>query len=182
MNVVFLDIDGVLNSEGMLFKLDEKHRALGHHEQCECYRLERMIDDEAVIRLNRLLEATNAKVVISSSWRKLMDPPELARCLVSHGFLGEVIGETPDGPNYPGFALHMLDGVEEVGPIDHIDRGHEIAFWLHQHPEVERFVILDDCSDMAHLKNRLVQTDGIEGLLDEHVELAINMMSWSGKL
>ncbi len=174
MNVIFLDIDGVLNSEAMLRKLDTKHRELGHHERCECYRLERQIDPEAVVRLNRLIEATNAKIVVSSSWRLLMDPPELHRVLVGHGLVGEIIGETPDGPNDPAFASY--------GPIDRIFRGNEIAHWLKQHPEVERFVILDDCSDMDHLKHRLVQTDCEEGLLDEHVELAINMMSWSGKL
>ena len=42
-------------------------------------------------------------------------------------------------------------------------------------------MILDDGSDMAMHKNRLVQTDCEEGLLDEHVEFAIRMMSWDGK-
>lgn len=31
-------------------------------------------------------------------------------------------------------------------------------------------------------KNRLVQTDCEEGLLDEHVDLAIRVMSWSGSI
>ena len=30
-------------------------------------------------------------------------------------------------------------------------------------------------------KNRLVQTDCEEGLLDDHVELAILVMAWDGK-
>jgi hypothetical protein len=66
-------------------------------------------------------------------------------------------------------------------PISQITRGHEIDFWLRKHPEVDRFVILDDSGDMAMHKNRLVQTDPDVGLVDEDVELAIRMMSWDGK-
>jgi len=174
MHVIFLDVDGVLNSERFCRTLDEQHRQLGHHEVCECFRLTRQIDRAAVARLNRLVAETDAKIVISSTWRKLLDPPELHRVLVEHGLVAEIIGETLDGYNDP----EML---EKFGAIDRIFRGHEIDAWLGQHPEVERFVILDDNSDMEMHKNRLVQTDCEEGLLDEHVDLAIRVMSWNGK-
>jgi len=47
MHVIFLDVDGVLNSAAYLRKLNDQHRRLGHtdpvwpkHEAtCECYRL-----------------------------------------------------------------------------------------------------------------------------------------------
>ena len=174
MHVIFLDVDGVLNSEAFNRKLEEQHRQLGHHEVCECFKLMRQIDREAVSRLNRLIVVTESKIVISSSWRKLFDPPELQRILVEHGLVAEIIGETPDGPNDP----EML---EAFGPIDRIFRGHEINLWLTKHPEVDRFVILDDGSDMAMHTNRLVQTDCEVGLIDEDVELAIRVMSWDGK-
>lgn len=178
MLVIFLDIDGVLNSEAHLRSLDEQHRQLGHasptrpkHETtCECYRLECQIDRAAVARLNRLVAETGAKIVVSSSWRKLLDPPELHRVLTSHGLVAEIIGETPDGHKDP----EMLT---TFGHIERLYRGHEIDLWLRQHPEVERFVILDDCSDMEMHTCRLVQTDCEEGLLDEHIELALRMLS-----
>jgi hypothetical protein len=138
------------------------------------YRLERQIDRDAVARLNRLVAETRAKIVVSSSWRKLLDPPELHRVLVDHGLIAEIIGETPDGN-------HDLEMLSTFGHIDRIFRGHEIDLWLRRHPEVERFVILDDGSDMEMHKNRLVQTDCESGLLDEHVDLAIRVMSWDGK-
>lgn len=174
MRVIFLDIDGVLNSEAHLRKLDADHRALGHHDQCECYRLEHQIDDAAIQRLNRLVAETGSKIVISSSWRKLLDPEELQRVLTEHGLVAEIVGETPDG--YNDKAL-----LEAMGYYDRIFRGHEIDAWLQKHPEVDRFVILDDESDMAMHKNRLVQIECATGLLDEHVELAIRMMSWDGR-
>jgi hypothetical protein len=180
--VVFLDVDGVLNSEAFLRKLEEQHRALGHADPvrpkrettCECFKLYHQIDRDAIARLNRLVEVTSAKIVISSSWRKLFDPPELHRILSEHGLVAEIIGETPDG-------AHDSEMREALGHIDRIFRGHEIDYWLKTHPEVDRFVILDDGSDMAMHKNRHVQTDCEEGLLDEHVELAIRMMAWDGK-
>jgi hypothetical protein len=182
VRVIFLDVDGVLNSEKFHLTLMERHRQLGHTEPpspkrettCDCFRLERQIDPEAVARLNRLVAATGAKIVVSSSWRKLIDPPELRRVLKSHGLIAEIVGETPDGWDDPEL-------VAAYGHPDRLFRGHEIDFWLKRHPEVDRFVILDDCSDMVMHKNRLVQTDVEEGLLDDHVDLAIRMMSWDGR-
>jgi hypothetical protein len=180
LKVIFLDVDGVLNSEAFMLKLDEQHRQLGHTDAerykhtCVCYKLNHQIDRDAIMRLNRLVAETGSKIVISSSWRKLLDPPELHRMLVEHGLVAEIIGETPDGYKDPEMiAVH--------GSLERIYRGHEIDLWLKKHPEVDRFVILDDDSDMAMHKNRLVQTDCQEGLLDDHVELAIRMMSWDGK-
>jgi len=179
MRVIFLDIDGVLNSEAFLRKLDAQHRALEHKTTCECYRLENQIDGEAIARLNRLVAETGSKIVISSSWRKLLDPPELHRVLAGHGLVAEIVGETPDGwDDAIRFDMKMEYGLDG----DRLFRGHEIDFWLrYTGKDVDRFVILDDGSDMAMHKNRLVQTDCEEGLLDEHVELAIRVMSWDGK-
>lgn len=127
-----------------------------------------------------LVAETGSKIVISSSWRKLLDPPELHRVLVGHGLVAEIIGETPDAwDDTVRFDMKMEYGLDG----DRLFRGHEIDFWLRfTGKDVDRFVILDDGSDMAMHKNRLVQTDCEAGLLDEHVELAIRVMSWDGKM
>ncbi len=182
MNVIFLDVDGVLNSEAYAIKLDEKHRQLGHTEPsspkrettCDCFKLYHQIDRDAIERLNRLVAATDAKIVVSSTWRKLFDLPDLRQMLEGHGLVGEIIGATPEGHDEP----EML---AVYGHVERMYRGYEIDFWLRSHPEVDRFVILDDGSDMAMHKNRLVQTDCEDGLLDDHVDLAIRVMGWDGK-
>ena len=181
MRVIFLDVDGVLNSEEYLLKLEAQHRLLGHTEPaspkrettCDCFKLYHQIDRDAVARVNRIVEVTGSKIVISSTWRKLFDPPDLRRLLEAHGLVGEIIGETPDGHKTPEMAA-------VYGHIERMYRGYEIDFWLRQHPEVDRFVILDDGSDMVMHTKRLVQTDCAEGLLDDHVELAIRVMVWDG--
>lgn len=182
MHVIFLDVDGVLNSESYALKLEAKHRQLGHTEPvspkrettCDCFKLYHQIDRDAVARLNRLVATTGAKIVVSSTWRKLFDPPELRRMLEEHGLMGEIIGETPEGHGEP-------EMVTVYGHLERMYRGYEIDFWLRKHPEVDRFVILDDGSDMAMHGNRLVQTDCEDGLCDEHVELAIRVLAWDGK-
>lgn len=175
MRVIFLDIDGVLNSEAFALKLEEKHRQLGHTSDtvCDCFMLYSHVDREAVARLNRLVDVTSAKIVVSSTWRKKFGVAELQSRLGDHGLVGEIIGVTPDGYKTDELRDSLGHGVR-------IFRGHEIDFWLQQHPDVERFVILDDDSDMVMHKNRLVQTDCYEGLLDEHVELAIRVLAWDG--
>ena len=159
--IVFLDIDGVLNSKRFHRERDE-----ACPESESTYDLDWQLDCVAVARLNRLIAATEAKIVISSSWRTLLDPSELKRILVEHGLLAEIIGATPHK------APEML---ARYGSFN--VRGHEIDYWLRKHPDVDRFVILDDDADMDMHSNRLVQTDCAEGLLDEHVELAIRMMA-----
>jgi HAD domain in Swiss Army Knife RNA repair proteins len=178
LRVIFLDIDGVLNSESYMLKLAAKHCQLEPHTPCDCFKLYRQIDPEAIARLNRLVAVTEAKIVISSTWRKLFDPPDLRRILEDHGLVGEIIGETPDGANDSELRAGLRDG--ELAQ-DRVFRGNEIDFWLKRHPAVDRFVILDDGSDMMMHKNRLVQTDCEDGLCDEHVDLAIRVLAWDGK-
>jgi hypothetical protein len=171
VKVIFLDIDGVLNSESYVLKLEEKCCQIGHSREtpCDCFKLYRQIDRDAVTRLNRLVAVTGAKIVVSSTWRKIFDMPELCRILTEHGLVAEVIGATPDLFNDPGRE-----------PGTNLERGYEIDFWLRDHPEVDRFVILDDGSDMAMHRKCLVQTDCEDGLCDEHVELAARVLAWDG--
>ena len=180
MRVIFLDIDGVLNSERYARKLAAKHRQLGHPEDsraCDCFKTYQQVDPDAIARLNRLVAATGAKIVVSSTWRKLFDPPELRRILEEHGLVAEIIGETPDGHHDEELRASLRDN--DLSP-ERMQRGFEIDYWLRQHPEVDRFVILDDGSDMAMHKNRLVQTDSDDGLCDEHVHLATYVLAWDG--
>jgi hypothetical protein len=185
VRVLFLDIDGVLNSESFGRALEAKHRQLGHDDlakvdpTCACFKLENQIDDAAVTRLNRLVAETGSKVVISSSWRKLFDSIELHRILSAHGLVAEIIGETPNAYDEGvRFDMKMEYGTDG----ERLYRGHEIDYWLRYQGEgVDRFVILDDCSDMVMHMSRLVQTDPEVGLTDEDVDLAIRVMSWDGK-
>ncbi|MFO0548635.1 MAG: HAD domain-containing protein [Polyangiaceae bacterium] len=139
MRVIFLDFDGVLNSDAFFERLGPVSD------------WDSRLDPDAVARLNRLVAATQAKIVVSSTWRYDKSVPALARILADFGFVGEVIGATP-----------VISG----------PRGREIQAWLDDDQSWRSYVILDDRDDMGSLKKRLVQTQEAHGLLDEHLEQA----------
>lgn len=153
MKIVLLDFDGVLNDSNWLRSLEERSW-IG------------MIDPSKVELLNQIIKETEAKIVVSSSWRIQNSTEQLQDMLDRCGFNGEVIGCTP-------------------AKLSNCFRGNEIQWWLNKHPEVEKFVILDDESDMLHLKDHLVQTsfglnegeNGVGGLKQEHVNEVIRRLN-----
>lgn len=158
MKIIFLDIDGVLNSWAFWERKPIPEGAYNHNDLPAM--ADAMLDVEAVVRLNTLIERTGAVVVVSSTWRRLYGRTQLQEVLGLAGFKGIVIDKTP-----------CLGGL----------RGHEIQDWLNyrakRRADVEAFVIIDDDSDMAHLMPNLVQTTCATGLLDEHVEAAAKLLS-----
>lgn len=153
MKIVFLDIDGVLNSEDFTTANPPDHSI---HMREDAWWQE-MLDPQAVELLNRLLQSTNAKVVISSSWRHANDADDMQRILDGVGFSGEVIGMTP----------------KRGGEC----RGDRIKLWLDStHHEIESFVILDDDDDMGGFDKRLVLTDHVHGLRPEDCRAAEQLL------
>lgn len=141
MNVLFLDIDGVVNTL-MIYKdpVDGKHNRKheGYYFDL-CYPSDlRVSNTQAVLWLDKICHDFNLKIVISSVWR--YDYEAAVESLYNSGLSRdiEVIGKTP-----------RLDSI----------RGDEIQAYLDEHPEIKKFVILDDDADMGHLIKYLVQTD-----------------------
>ncbi|HUU87640.1 MAG TPA: HAD domain-containing protein [Candidatus Glassbacteria bacterium] len=147
MKVLFLDIDGVLNSETFMTSLPF----------CLEDDLRDNIDSQAVSVLNEIIEKSDSKIVISSTWRKIYPLPKIVEALENKGFKhsNKIIGCTP---------------IYDVGV-----RGDEIQEWL-DHMAIDSFAILDDDSDMKNLKPHLVQTTWKEGLQPEHIERVLNIL------
>ena len=162
--VVFLDFDGVLNSHAFW-----ERRAVSTAPKTD--RWEDDIDPEAVARVERLCAESDAHVVVSSTWRLSHTKLALQELLRKKGFTREVLGTTPDYTmrNRPG-GLWLAN-----------ERGHEIQGWLDDNArsgscDVVSFVILDDDSDMAHLKPRHVKIDVTVGFTDADVERAAEIL------
>lgn len=150
MKFVFLDIDGVLN-----------------HEGGKCTHCVYDIDPEHVKLLNRIIEKTDAKVVISSTWRKRFPIEEMRQMLEMRGFKGEVIDYTP-------MPFQKEEGGRWSKP------GDEIQKWLDNNEGWmwTRYVVLDDCS----LGNALIETCQVKtnwkfGLTEENAEYAIRLLN-----
>jgi hypothetical protein len=154
LKLIFLDIDGVLNSRATF---QENFELFGHgNGSCDLD----MIDTRYVRRLNTLIRETDAKVVISSSWRITSTLDEIRGFLSAKGFVGEIIGETPVLPNL------------NTEKPDYGRRGREISEYLKSINGLGSYVILDDSCDMGEHMPYLVRTNMETGLLDHHVVAA----------
>lgn len=179
MKIIFLDIDGVLNTWSFIAKLPSSAS------------YQDAIARDAVSRLNRVIETTGAKVVISSSWRRMHTPADMQELLDGQGFKGEVIDRTgtfwepPNGhfgkgQKWPPVLTHKKYGFPYArGMSDHAypERAFEVQAWLlDTSEEIEGFVILDDIQDWAWLGDHLVNTDPRVGLTDKDVDKAIKIL------
>ena len=151
MKILFLDIDGVLNS-----------RAWNYTNSDARFRddLSHGIDPAAVARLNQIVLVSKCRVVLSSAWRCLDPIAHVNRALRGRGFVTHLLGATPSLGGDP--------------------RGHEIKTWLELVEGVYHFVILDDDSDMDSVQDHLVQTNYELGLRSEHVLPALKLLGVEG--
>jgi hypothetical protein len=155
--MLFLDIDGVLNSTSYWHQR-EQQLPLGKAGA---------LDPESIGRLNRIVTETGCAVVLSSSWRGRGGPPVVQTMLRERGFVGTLIDATPFKLGCPRCA--------------------EIDEWLCSRfgllvPDWLRYVVLDDDSDAFDAEGpfavagRFVQTNYLVGLQDNGVDLAIEWL------
>lgn len=180
MNIIFLDIDGVLNSHKFMrtLTLSDEERA------------SRKLDPHNVAILNALCVALDANIVVSSSWRghgttklggwlhrKGLRINRVVDCLPTHLPRGWVNWDNAERSN--------------------MFRGLEIEAWMLQQTLVPldrlKFVIIDDDGDMGRLRPHWVRTTMFEGpetldpvkyrytgpysgLQAEHVEQAVQVV------
>lgn len=124
MKVIFLDFDGVLNSAAS-FLLENRIR-----------KENKIFDDLPPVNQTLckvctsnfrhiLDEVPDAKIVLSTTWRNLFEMDWLKDKLFEYGIPKDrVIDKTPD--------------------LRWVERGEEIDAWLKNHPEVTKYVIIDD--------------------------------------
>ena len=110
-----------------------------------------IVDSACLKRLKRLLEITGAEAVLASSWR--YDPVGL---LAAKYYGVPFIDTTPD-----------LPGEARCQPI---------LEWLRQHPDVERFVVIDDEDDELD-ELPLFQPLRRDGLTDDIVGAAADYLN-----
>ena len=146
MNIIFLDIDGVLNSHRKLKEVYERT-----HKPHSGYNYP--FDEICLSNLKVLVELTNSKLVITSSWRKdKKGINKIIETLKEYELDQYIIGYTP---------------------ILNKPRGIEIQEYLNQLDYKPNFIILDDDTDMENLIDYLIKTNIKVGLTEENVEEAI---------
>lgn len=165
MNIVFLDVDGELT-----------------YSDYENYETAN-IDVNKVKLLKEICDKSNAKVVISSSWRgSESHTPKiyyiLREILKNNGIC--VVGDTPHLSTEFEDTTERNDGTHHLKIKFGTGRAAEIQKWIEEH-DVNNFVILDDedfnWSDYGYENNWIQPTwIGNGGLKKEHVDKAIEIL------
>ena len=150
MKVIFLDIDGVLNSEDYVYSCREYGIA---------------IDPTRMVLLKQIINETNAKIVLSTSWREHWE-------------------KNPDECRKTGLQINTIFSKYDLEIFDKTPnlrtrREQEIWYWLNKNPQVKNFVVLDDMFLCAEFLNgHFIKTSNrFDGLDEADVEKAIEILS-----
>ena len=151
MKIIFLDIDGVLNSE-LFYKEKSQDKKCKGESKLQFYG--EMIDKRCIELLNSIIKDTDAQVVISSTWRKGRDISWLQSIFEARGFKYKILDKTPVLYFHPDCKTNIS-----------VPRGVEIYQWIKNNPKVSRYVIIDDDSDMMYWqRENFFRVDGYCGL------------------
>ena len=155
MKVLFLDIDGVLNT-------------FAYRRAKEMAYFDELIDQRKMLHLRRIVDETQAKIVLSSSWRKWWNT-EGAQADSVGCYLQQI---------FRTFDLQIYD---KIPVISNASRGEEVWVWMRGKYYIEEYVILDDRSDLGwnrELQMHFIQTsDAEEGLTDALADAAIRVLN-----
>ena len=151
MKILFLDVDGVVSTFAQGWRLDAEKLSL----------------------LKEIIDNTNAKIVVSSSWKVGYD--DVDKFIETLG--GRRKSETIK--NNENMFQWFCDNIYDITDSNGSWRGDEIQRWIDTHKEeIESYVILDDDSDMRdHNLLNFVQTDGYEGITSREVKLCTKILN-----
>lgn len=164
MKVLFLDIDGVVNTVGGELGIRHCTDMVAKRDDGSEY-----FDPACMWYLRDIVTRTGCKIVVSSTWRigaSLEDMKAWFRCEV---IKDAIIDKTPslNSKSHP----HLVDSRGRV------QRGEEILAWLNEHPEVTRYAVLDDDGDMDAVRLNFFQTETHDGLKREVAYDVINHLN-----
>lgn len=164
MNIIFLDIDGVLNSSAY-FEQGKEKGVTG-----------REISDYHLQMLAKIYHTCNAKIVLSSSWRELDDESDINVYWMYEYLVNEL-------------ARYDMKIISKT-PVVEMNRPLEIKTWLDNRVDKDeiRFVSLDDdfskeSYDKYGIGDCLVKTEFFchdiseGGLQQKHVDKAIKILN-----
>ena len=168
--VIFLDVDGVLNSSRTLYE-------------------DISLEDDLILNLKELVNETGAKIILSSSWRLSIEA--VATLMDKLDKFGLAIsGMTCDGVDLDWLEKYEFDATKKYLDtkfdydenkqikITH-DRGAEIFKWLHDHDDCAYVILDDEIEDIKPYfsESVIVKTSYKTGLTKEDVKKAIQILN-----
>lgn len=163
--VIFLDIDGVLNSN---FRNETHHKEISDGT---------LVEEEKIALLAVLVKRTNAGIILHSGWRFWFDD-ELRPIRPEAEHLVRMLGK--EGLNIDGLTPDLT--TEEIRRTRKFSmvKADEILLWLKLHDDVTKWVVLDDL-DLHNDRTgqHQVRTDPAVGLTPEDIKRAEEILKHS---
>lgn len=162
---LFLDIDGVLNTGNY-----QNHLSQQGLPTTDNWGLP-MFDPEAVTNLRKIIDATGAEIIISSSW-KYEGLDILKKSWKERGLPGKIKAITPNSR-----IIVTINGEDDW--VKSGSRGAEIEGWLINYATAPyQYVILDDETDLLYCqKDHFVEIDDMMGITAADAERAITILN-----
>ena len=154
MKVIFLDNDGVIclsNNWGSRHKKAAKYFKRNPEAEFAERPVEVRLDNfdkKAISVLNKILEETEAEIVVSSDWKKHATLEDLGNYYISQGIIKKPIATTPDLDVFDWLTYELFSG---KGWSER-KRILEIKEYLRLNPNVDKWVAVDDL-DMSNEYN-----------------------------
>lgn len=164
MKIIFLDIDGVLNADDDFGGRSKPNPLI--HGICG-------ISTTKIKRLKRIIDATEAYIVLVSSWKYDYHDYMRGNANVWGKYLRNKLRKN---------GVDIMDDTCRYDIAVGADRGSEIRAWLEDTKEIiESWIVLDDeifrDYTRTEIMSRLVKTTEANGLTDELADKAIKMLN-----
>ncbi len=129
MKIIFLDVDGVLNSK--VWNRNHKNEIENGF----------LIDEKAIKLLLKLINRTGAKIVLHSGWRFWFDKNFIPTRKESW-ILKKLLDD--NGINFYDFTPDLT--TDEIRKSENFSlvKPDEILLWLKKHPDISEWVVIDD--------------------------------------
>ncbi|MBD5132008.1 MAG: hypothetical protein HDT28_05400 [Clostridiales bacterium] len=155
MKIIFLDIDGVLNSR--------------EYDRRRDWSKQTAIDETRLPFVKQIIDATGAVIVLSSTWRIHWNADK-NKCREDGVYITELFAK---------YGVEIYDKTPDLGING--DRADEIREYLTTCGEdIESYVIIDDCRyDWREMNDRFVKTSPYRtlGIDEETTALAIKILN-----
>jgi hypothetical protein len=157
MKIIFLDFDGVMDTSYYDHILSKEGKP-GNDEYGAVF------DPYCIRNLKRIIEETEADIVVSSSWKYMMSYQDFLNMWKDRGLPGFITDVTPN-------------------LVDRRKRGDEIDAWIEECKTECQYVIIDDLEANnfnEHQIPRLLIVNPFFGLDEETAERAIQILNAEG--
>lgn len=172
MKIIFLDVDGVLNTSKTFKRVYDLFKNTGKKElEIDLFRLE---------YLKQIIDQTGAKIVLSSSWRRFFDKID-----------NKIIPLNEKGRDF--YNLLNNYGIEIYDKLNNElcnSREKLVIEWLSKRDGIESFIMIDDEPSLfdslldnlivtSKVKSNQILTnmDDCYGLCENHIEVAKDMLN-----